>query len=282
MAKFNTYAELDILAAPGSYPCDLEEPVDRYDIITSAGTTTVSGTASITVSGTAAEGHTLHFRYLADIAGGTVDILGTNIPSHLLSKNMDIEAYFDGSAWNVRFLPDANQTGILLSSAMADNSNYITYTTVGISTANTSGDQLLMTLNIPADTYTNDDNLNTFKVVLWGNTTATAAELKTLKLKARTGAIERDIFQNLNVTDIIGSFKIEVDVTIESVTVGTLSPHGVIHCESNAGASTDVYVPLVKPAGYDPSVIQSIDIYGNEATPSGGQITVSGAYILNV
>lgn len=276
MAKFNTNEEFDILAVAGSYTCNVDDPVDRYDI-TSVGAVTVAGTATITSSGTLYEGTTLEFRYLANITGGTVSLLGTNVPTHLLDKEFLAEGYYDGSAWAVTFYPNVNQSAIITPETFTTSSlTQIDSIYSSSSTINVAGQQLLDTFTIPANTFVNDGESFTLK--LWGQCTTTPAELKTIDVEVTTGAITRTLYTNALVTDIIGNWTLEINVIVEP-TIGSINPSGTLIAKADGTVDVDPYTTLVKPLGYDETVTQTISVYGTETTPSGNQIILLGGIL---
>lgn len=276
MADFKIYEELEVTATPGTLTCDVTAGISQYEIITT-GTVTIGGTTSINTSGTVVEGHVLRFRFSGDIAGGTLDVLGTNVPTELLTKKWYAEAYYDGSAWVVAYNPDINQTAIIPPTSLSSKSlTQVDSIYSTSSTINTSGQQLLDSMVIPADTFDTDGQ--SFTVKLWGQCTSTAAELKTIDVEVVTGAVTRTLYTNALVTDIVGKWTLEVNVVVEP-TIGAISPSGTLMCNANGAIDVDAYTTLVKPLGYDETVTQTINIYGTETTPSGNQISLIGGIL---
>jgi hypothetical protein len=277
MATFELPLDITLTATPATETIVITDAYTSFNII-SSGSVTIAGTTNITTSGTLAEGHTLNFHYTATILGGTVTILGTAVPTHLLQKEFEVKAYYTGSAWELTWIPSANQTAIILPAALTEvPSPTIDYLGTAATTINAAGQQALATLTIPADTF--DTRGQSFTLKAWGATTTTAAELKTIDVEFSAGGTGT-LYTNAVVTDIIGAWVLEVTVLFNNMTTGEVIPSGVLSAKGNTAVYVDPYTVSIRPTGYDETVSQDIIIYGTEATPSGGQITIEGAILI--
>jgi len=79
------------------------------------GTATLTSNWTIQPSGTPNAGAEYKFRYEADITlgGNNITVFGTTIPDTLVDKTHEINAYYDGSDWEVNFLVDVDENGSL-------------------------------------------------------------------------------------------------------------------------------------------------------------------------
>ena len=105
----------EIVSGGNTFNLNVESRTTSYRIYSSAPVTPV-GNHSFTPTGTAVEGMTFTFRYLADATLNSpvvISIFGTTMPSVLGDKTHTITAYYDGAAWDVQFVPDLDQTGTL-------------------------------------------------------------------------------------------------------------------------------------------------------------------------
>lgn len=115
MPVFNNTQTIELTAGGGTISLDTADTVNLYII---EGTTTLTSNWTIQPIDTLSiltVGTIYNFKYEADITldGNTITIFGKTLPPHLADKNMRITAYYNGSAWEVAFIPDFNQTDIL-------------------------------------------------------------------------------------------------------------------------------------------------------------------------
>src|SRR3990167_1580972 len=99
---------------------DVEDCNDEY-LITGSETITVDNTFGS--SGVLTEGLTYKWRYrgVATYAGGAVKFHGVAMTATQAGSNYDVEARYDGAAWNVDFHPDMSQNSILEGAKLADD-----------------------------------------------------------------------------------------------------------------------------------------------------------------
>lgn len=79
------------------------------------GSATLAANWVIQPSGTPVAGTEYRFRYEADITlnGNSITVFGTAIPETLADKTHQINAYYDGSNWEVNFSVDVDENGSL-------------------------------------------------------------------------------------------------------------------------------------------------------------------------
>jgi len=93
-----------------NYGIDPNNNIDYY-ILTSDGAVTLTNNIAISISLSsgikAAAGDSIHIKYSCNVTLGvyTFTIFGRTVPSHLANKDFLIDAYFDGTNWNVVFIP---------------------------------------------------------------------------------------------------------------------------------------------------------------------------------
>lgn len=93
-----------------NYGIDPSNNIDYY-ILTTDGAVTLTNNIAISISpssGTkAVTGDSIHIKYSCNVTLGvyTFTIFGRTVPSHLANKDFLIDAYFDGTNWNVVFIP---------------------------------------------------------------------------------------------------------------------------------------------------------------------------------
>jgi hypothetical protein len=279
MAYQELIEEIEVLAGGATFNLDVDSPITQYNIITT-GTVVVGTDNNINVSGTPVEGLTYTFYYDASVdSTSTADVVifGKDIPNNLWETKHMIRCYYDGSKWEMSFFPDfAGSSFIGLGKLAKTPSPIITATFGASATANAPGIQELASLTIPADEITT--NGEAFKVIAWGTCSNNPAELKNIQIDAVAGATIT-LYTNSNVDDLVGDWRVELDVTVSNVTTGQLYPSGYLMANANGNNNVDPYSEVTPPTGYDPTIAQLIKIYGEEQTPSGNQITLLGARI---
>jgi hypothetical protein len=122
MATRKLYKENQILAGTTSIAIDLTDYADFHRFYTSAAVT-LTGNLSVTASGTPAKGDSIIIHYEADLDfnGNSVTVLGVTIREALESVLGTIEAYYNGSAWIVKFLAKIDETGYIGTTQIADD-----------------------------------------------------------------------------------------------------------------------------------------------------------------
>ena len=270
--------EIEVTAVGTTVTLPVTDPFDLYTVVTS-GSVTIVGTTDIVTSGTLVDGLKYIFKYTGTVTNpAALTFMGEALPGELADKECTIEAYYNGTTWELTFLPDTSQEGILTPDSLSQTSNTgVDFVYNAVATANIGGEQLLQTLEIPANTFS--DIGDAFKVTIWGVCSNNPAELKTISVKSITGATTILLYVNDDVEDLIGRFQIEVLVTLVNNGTGQIAPTGYMITEG-ATADVDNYMPNVLPTGFDfINGIQYINVYGEEQTPSGSQITVRGMRI---
>jgi len=116
----------EIVSGGNTFNLDVESRTTSYRIYSSAPVTPV-GNHSFSESGTPVEGMTFTFRYLADATLNSpvvISFFGTTMPSVLGDKNHTITAYYDGTNWDVQFVPDLDQAGTIPSDVLPQDEGF--------------------------------------------------------------------------------------------------------------------------------------------------------------
>lgn len=79
------------------------------------GTATLSTNWAVTMSGTAYEGMKVKFEYRATVtlSGNHITFLGTQMPDAYASKKVNVDCYYNGSAWVVDYQPSFDEAGVV-------------------------------------------------------------------------------------------------------------------------------------------------------------------------
>lgn len=119
MAKIENIYEEILLAAGSTSTIRLTDSYDRF-IYTGSGM--LVGAITITTSGTPLKGHILKIQYNCTFTAGgaTVTILGNVLDSKYIGKSFIVEAYYNGSSWDLHLLPDFYETSIIGTSHIVD------------------------------------------------------------------------------------------------------------------------------------------------------------------
>lgn len=115
MPILNTTQTITLTAGGGTIDLDVSIPIERY---------VITGTATLTSNWTIQPADTLGiliagveyiFYWNANITpdGNTVTLFGSTVPEIWLNKDVRIKAYYNGTTWNVDYIPDFNQNSVL-------------------------------------------------------------------------------------------------------------------------------------------------------------------------
>ena len=112
MPNINTIQEILLTSGGGTVNLPIISPVTLYIV---KGLSNLTSSWTIQSSGTPVKGTEYRFRYEADINlnGNTITVFGTAIPETLVDKTHQINAYYDGSNWEVNFSADVDENGSL-------------------------------------------------------------------------------------------------------------------------------------------------------------------------
>ena len=102
----------------------LSLPADSsYELYRLTGTATLSGNWTIQASGTPISGQVYNILYTANLVLGsnTLTIFGTSITSDLATQKLNINCYYNGSAWEVKVNPDFSSVPFLTGSMIEDS-----------------------------------------------------------------------------------------------------------------------------------------------------------------
>lgn len=138
-------SKTQLTAGCGTVNLSTDEHVDLYVLYTSGAVTLTSG-YTIQSSGTDLEGHRYKFHYIADLNfdGNTVTIMGKTMPADLDGINCYIDAYYDGSSWSVKFLPDFESSFITANFLEADSVDTSELATDSVTTAKITDDNVTL------------------------------------------------------------------------------------------------------------------------------------------
>lgn len=120
MPILNTTETITLTAGGGTKNLPVDSQVALY-IIT--GTATLTSNWTIQASGTPLLGTEYRFRYEANIVLGSnsITIFGATLPTNLADKTHQISAYYNGSSWEVDFIPDISENNVIPLSVLEDN-----------------------------------------------------------------------------------------------------------------------------------------------------------------
>jgi hypothetical protein len=87
------------------------------------GTETLTGNWNVTFSGTPVAGMLINITYKATVTlgGNNIVILGSTFPTRFYNKEVYIYARYDGSSWDVMFLPDFQESDIVDTDNIKDD-----------------------------------------------------------------------------------------------------------------------------------------------------------------
>ena len=110
-----------------SVAIDLTSYVELYYV---TGTATTTTSWAVTGSGTPYEGMSLKFEYRGTVTLGTsthLTFLGTQMPDDYVTKKVNIDCYYNGSAWIVDYTPAFDEADIITSTMIksVDGANLI-------------------------------------------------------------------------------------------------------------------------------------------------------------
>lgn len=240
------------------------DPYDVYEVVTS-GPTAILGTSTFTSSGTLVEGVSFKFRYKANVTSGNVSFMGVTLPSHLRNKDCYVDCYYNGSSWDVAFVPNFGINDVLTVNNLVDNPGSHVIATASPSlytSANVAGVQTLASVVIPPNTLGGAALNEAFRITAWGS--FSNADPKNLELNVVTGAFTHILFKN-NVTTINNRFKVEAIVTA--------TPPGVFQSEAIIVAGNANSTGWVNSGvNWDYTVNQTVNFTVEEVTPTGGLV----------
>lgn len=119
MPIINLQEEIALTAGGGTVNLDVLSTSALYVI---TGTATLTSNWTIQPSGTPLIGTTFIFSYEAniDLDGNSITIFSKTLPPLLSDKTHKIEATWDGSNWEVNFIPDISVTGTIPPTALSN------------------------------------------------------------------------------------------------------------------------------------------------------------------
>jgi len=213
--------ESEILAAGGTVSFDSTELVDQY-IIVSTGAVTLLANQAFTYTGAISAGMLFKFEYTANIDAGanTITFFGETMPDSLTDKECEITAYYNGTTWDVKFIPSINEIAII-TPAQFTISPYILldYTAGGTSTAVLTEETLASIEFSAADAFSAIGD--TVKILIGGRTAANADQ-KVIRIKSNElNRVNPQVVHILNTVTTTPNgldFKAEVTITRVSAT----------------------------------------------------------------
>tara|TARA_R110000764_G_scaffold20407_3_gene52407 strand:- start:119 stop:874 length:756 start_codon:yes stop_codon:yes gene_type:complete len=101
-----------LTAGGGTFNLDVTSSSSIYII---QGTATLTSNWTIQPTGVNSAGMQYNFKYEANIALGSnsITIFGATMPATLVNKTCEITCYYDGTDWEVNFLPDVLEANII-------------------------------------------------------------------------------------------------------------------------------------------------------------------------
>lgn len=119
MARLENIYEEVLQAAGTTSTINLNYNYEKYVY---TGTGALVGNIVINTSGTPVKGHVLKIQWNCTFSAGgaTVTILGTSLSTSLYGKTFNIDAYYNGSSWDVAILPDFFETQIVTTNNIID------------------------------------------------------------------------------------------------------------------------------------------------------------------
>lgn len=87
------------------------------------GTEALTSNWAVTMGAGSVAGMQLHMKYgaVVTLAGNHIFILGTQIPDGLADKDFDVFGFYNGSDWEISFLPDFQDTNIISTDNLLDD-----------------------------------------------------------------------------------------------------------------------------------------------------------------
>jgi hypothetical protein len=268
MATLNYRTTIQLTATAQNITLDVNDPYSLYELITS-GNITIEGTTNITSTGTLIEGLTYSFKYTGVIDAGTLTIMGVTFPNQLKNKNCKVEAYYNGTSWEVSFIPDFNQTSIITLTNLTE-SNFGQYVIggnpqSGTITVNASGLQELESLTIPA----NIPGIKGYRISAYGRFSSTASKKLVMKIVAGDSTF------TLMDTEAIthnGTFRLISNVTLSGerdYRTNSVLIVGDGNIESYYEEGPD----------WDTSVAQELTFNAEETTPAGALVRIDSLVV---
>jgi len=94
-----------------------------FDVYYFTGTDTLTGNYSVTGSGTAYEGMRIRIEYRGTVTlgGNTITMMGTAMPDAYASKKVNVDCYYNGSAWVVDYQPAFDEADIITTAMINDD-----------------------------------------------------------------------------------------------------------------------------------------------------------------
>jgi len=113
MPKYNNIYSYEMPAAGSSITLNVSRNYDFYYLYPAGGSISLANNIVISPTGTPLEGMTYSFKYAGGVTlnGFNVTIFGVNLTEAQAEVEIDIECFYDGSAWIV-FISTDNQSGV--------------------------------------------------------------------------------------------------------------------------------------------------------------------------
>lgn len=253
-----------LTATPQSISLDVDDPYTLY-LLKTSGTISILGTTNISTTGTLIEGLTFKFQYTGSIIDGTLSIMGENLPTHLKQKNCTIVAYYNGSTWEVSFVPSLSQTAIITPDNFTEaaGGSFLVRNSVGaeLKSSNVEGTQILDSVTIPS----NVDKLKAYRITIQGSFLNTAS--KEIKVIVTNSDADRVIFDSGAITNS-GFFTIYIEIPISSL--GEYVSYATL-----ASGDGGVIKTQISGTEWDIAKSQVLRFETIETTPAGNLVTLN-------
>jgi hypothetical protein len=173
---------ITLTAGGGTTNLDVEDMNELYTVVTS-GSVTLAANVVIQSSGSLYEGVFYEFEYEANISanGNTIEFFGTTMPDNLTAKKCRVTAYYDGSAWTVKFLPSMDETGVVGKNQLRVTPYILVDYTAGATSTATLTEEVLGSVTVSSSIF--DEDGHGIKIVAVGRTQANA-DTKTMRIKS--------------------------------------------------------------------------------------------------
>lgn len=192
----------------------------------------------------------------------TCTVFGTLMPSDLRNKKVLITVYSDGSTYKVIFNSDFSTILSLI------NNNNIVYHDGTTGTSSTTG--IVGAESLRSFSFSNPCNSAGDRLIVKMGGTFSSANTKGILITINDGTNTRSIF-NSNTTDQ-NSFIVEIEL------ICTDYSNGYYKLMGRRDTNTNTYILSLGNQTATPILFNAatftIDVYGTEFTPSGGQISI--------
>jgi len=176
MPIINSIHEINLTAVGGTENLPTTFGATLYVI---KGTATLTSNWTIQPTGTPSLGMTYNFKYAADIDlnGNNITIFGETLNPTLSNKTHEIRAYWNGTAWEVDFIADVSEVGIIPKESVENYNESDKDTIISVPISFEVNEQGKQIVTIP---FTGDFDIHGVWITVTKNIEATNVALITL------------------------------------------------------------------------------------------------------